>query len=230
MQSDTLHAVERVNGWSQRVQHLQNSAIRLRVVRDQLVDELTGKVEEIDELTRRQEILTKVSELYRVLMDQMVMGQVRMIETIVSEGLRTIFFDQDLSFRAEVSQKYNKISVEFYICQGDPDNGGIKGSPLDSFGGGPSSIASLILRILTLLRLKRKKILLLDETLAAVSDDYIEATGHFLQKLAATSNLSLLMVTHKPAFLEHASVSYQGDSKPVGVKSEFVVKRLRGVA
>lgn len=230
MQSDPLHAVEGVDGWAQRVQRLQNSAIRFKTVRDQLVDELTLTEEEIAELARRQEVLTKVSELYRVLMDQMVMGQVRTIETIVSEGLKTIFFDQDLSFRAEVSQKYNKISVDFYICQGDPDNGGIKGSPLDSFGGGPSSIASLILRILTLLRLKRKRVLLLDETLAAVSDDYIEATGLFLQKLAETSNLSLLMVTHKPSFLEHASLSYHGDTKAQGVRNEFVVKKLRSVA
>jgi len=199
-------------------------------MRDQLSRELVSKEVEIAELARRQEVLTKVAELYRVLMDQMVMGQVRTIETIVSEGLRTIFFDQDLSFRAEVSQKYNKIAVEFYICQGDPDNGGIKGSPLDSFGGGPSSIASLILRILTLLRLKRQRTLLLDETLAAVSDDYIEATGQFLQKLAATSDLSLLMVTHKPAFIDHATLSYHGDSKTQGVRQEFVVKKLRSVS
>jgi len=230
MSSDTLHAVERVDGWTERVQRLQTTAIQLEAVRDQLKGELVSKEEEIVELTLRQEVLTKVSELYRVLMDQMVMDQIRAIETIVSEGLRTIFYDQDLSFKAEVSQKYNKVSVEFFICQGDPDNGGIKGPPLDAFGGGPSSIASLILRILTLLRMKRKRILLLDETLAAVSDDYIEATGQFLQKLAESSDLSLLMVTHKPAFLDHATRSYQGDSKAEGVRNEFVVKKLRGAA
>jgi DNA repair ATPase RecN len=220
----------RVDDWSQRVRQLQNSAIRLKSVRDQLTTELVSKEEEIAELTRRQEVLTKVSELYRVLMDQMVMGQVRTIEAIVSEGLRTIFFDQDLSFKAEVGTSRGKVSVDFFICQGDPEKGGIKGPPLDAFGGGPTSIASLILRILTLLRLKRKRILLLDETLAAVSDDYIEATGQFLQKLAEGSELSLLMVTHKPAFLDHASRSYQGDTKTEGVRNEFVVKKLRGAA
>lgn len=230
MQGHALHAVEGLDGWSQRVQVLQTSATRLRAVRDQISDDLEAKEEEIVTLAERQEVLTKVSELYRALMDRMIMGQVQTIETIVSEGLRTIFFDQDLSFKAEVSQKYNKISVEFFICQGDPEKGGIKGSPLDSFGGGPSSIASLILRILTLLRLKRKKILLLDETLAAVSDDYIEATGQFLQKLAETSSLTILLVTHKPAYLDHANHSYQGDSKSEAGRNEFVTKRLRGAA
>ena len=148
----------------------------------------------------------------------------------MTEGLRTIFHDQDLSFKAEVGVSRGKVSVEFFICQGDPDNGGIKAPPLDAFGGGPSSIVSLILRILTLLRMKRKRILLLDETLAAVSDDYIEATGQFLQKLAVASDLSLFMVTHKPAFLDHTTGSYQGDSRAEGVRNEFVVKKLRGAA
>lgn len=230
MQGHALHAVERLDGWSQRVQTLQTSATRLRAIRDQLSNDLEVKEGEVAALAEKQEILTKVSELYRALMDRMIMGQVQTIEMIVSEGLKTIFFDQDLSFKAEVSQKYNKTSVEFFICQGDPENGGIKGSPLDSFGGGPSSIASLILRILTLLRLKRKRVLLLDETLAAVSDDYIETTGQFLQKLAETSNLTILLVTHKPAYLDHASLSYQGDSKSEAGRNEFVAKRLRGAA
>lgn len=230
MSSDSVHAVEGVDGWAERVRSLQTKATRLRAVRDQLATDLEAKEREIATLTHRQEVLTKVSELYRVLMDQMVMGQVRTIEAIVTEGLKTIFHDQDLSFRAEVGTSRGKISVEFFICMGDPEHGGIKGSPLDSFGGGPASVASLILRILTLLRLKRKKLMLLDETLAAVSDDYIEATGQFLQKLAASSNLNILLVTHKASFLDHANVSYQGETKLADSVGEFAIKRLRGAA
>jgi len=202
----------------------------VKAIRDQLAEDLAGKEREIEALAARQEVLSKVSELYRVLMDRMVMGQVKVIERVVTEGLRTIFFDQDLSFKAELSSKYNRVSADFFICQGDPENGGIKGSPLDSFGGGPSSITSLILRILTLLRLKRRKLLLLDETLAAVSDDYIETTGQFLKKLSETTDLPILMVTHKPAFLDHSATAYQGDSRVSATtgKSHFMVKKLRG--
>lgn len=182
------------------------------------------KEAEVLSLTKRQEVLTKVLELYRVLMDQMVMSQVQTIETIVSEGLKTIFHDQDLSFKAEVGTSRGKISVDFFLVKGDPEHGGFKGTPLDSFGGGPSSIASLILRILTLLRLKRNPLLLLDETLSAVSDDYIEATGQFLQKLTASSGINILLVTHKAAFLDHSNVAFQGDSDG----SKFEVRRLRG--
>jgi hypothetical protein len=189
----------------------------------------------IANLDAEAEVLLKVNELFRVLMDRLVMDQVRALSSVVTEGLKTIFHDQDLSFEAELTQKYNRIAVDLYLCSGDPERGGIKGSPLDAFGGGPSSIASLVLRILTLLRMKRAPVLLLDETLAAVSDDYIEATGQFLQKLAESSKLDILLVTHKPAFLDHADSAYQGEktlaagADPSGDRPlpSFSVRRMR---
>lgn len=223
MSSHTLHALQGV-----RLDNLLSRATRLQAVRDQLRDDLEAQQSEIVALTQRQETLTKVTELYRVLMDSMIMGQVRTIENVVNEGLRTIFHDQDLTFLAEVGTSRGKISVDFYLAKGDPERGGFKGSLLESFGGGPASVASLLLRILTLLRLKRRRLLVLDETLGAVSDDYIEATGTLLHKLAATSGLDVLLVTHKAAFLDHAKVSYQGESRAgTDGLDEFVVKRLR---
>jgi ABC-type uncharacterized transport system ATPase component len=152
----------------------------------------------------------------------MVMSQVKLIEGVVTDGLRTIFFDQKLNFISEMSSKYNKVSTEFFVYQ---ENGSIKGSPLDSFGGGPSSIISLILRILVLLRLKKRRFLVLDETLAAISDDYIEPTGNFLKKLSSTIGLPILMVTHKTSFLDYSDTSYQGDSEFCEGNNQFVIKK-----
>jgi hypothetical protein len=227
MQGDSVHAVEGLSR-TQRIQGLRNKATKLRTIRDQLSRDLGEKEREIATLSARQEVLTKVSQLFRVLMDRMIMGQVKIIEQVITEGLRTIFYDQDLSFRAELSSKYNKVSAEFFICSGDPDNGGIKGSPLDSFGGGPSSLASLILRVLTLIRLNKGKILLLDETLNAISDDYIENTGLFLKSLAETTGIQILMITHKLAYLDNSVVAYQCESRSDSGRSHLVAKRLRG--
>jgi hypothetical protein len=220
VRSDTLHAIE---GLKERLKGLQAKSVRLQSLRQQVQDDLQEKNSEVVRLTERQEVLTKILELYRLLMDKLVMGQVQAIESIVSEGLRSIFYDQDLSFGLELGHKANKVSAEPYIR-----NGNIQGDPLDSFGGGPASIVSLILRILVLLRLKRHKVLFLDETLAAVSDDYIETTGVFLRKLSESSHLPILLVTHKQSFLDHATLGYQGDSKVDDDRSEFVVRKIRG--
>ena len=72
-------------------------------------------------------------------------------------------------------------------------------------------MASLILRILVMRRLKKWPLLLLDETLAAVSDEYVDQTGAFLQQLAEKVKLDILLVTHKAAFLDHAVIGYRGN-------------------
>jgi hypothetical protein len=175
-----------------------------------LANDLASKEREIIELGAQVEKLTKVLELFRVLMDLLVIKQVRSVESVVTQGLKTIFSDLDLSFEAEVGPKYNKIAVDFFIRQGPKDSlTSHRGKPLDSFGGGPSSVASLALRVLTVLRLKLWPILVLDEALGAVSDEYTDQTGQFLRALSDKIGVDLLLVTHKPAFLDHAHQAYR---------------------
>lgn len=228
MPSDALHAQQGLT-FRRRVQTLNRNAARIQAVRDQLSGDLEARHREVERLTKQVERLTKVGELLRVLMDKLVLDQVKTIEGVVTEGLRAIFYDQTLSFEAEVSQKYNKIAIDFFLRQGD-ESMAIRGHPLESFGGGPSSIASLVLRLLALLRLKRAPILLLDETLAAVSDDYIDAAGQFLRKLAATTGIDILLVTHKQAFLDHAEMAYQGHEANAGDDGSWSLglRKLRG--
>ena len=219
------HTVHDIDGLKARSRALQSAATRLVALRDQAAREKAQRLAEIEHIDTEAEVLSRVTELYRVLMDRMVLSQVKVLESLVSEGLKAIFFDQDLSFIAELGQKYNRVSVDLFLAQGDPEKGGIKAPPLESFGGGPSSVVSLVLRVIALLRTKRFPLLLLDETLAAVSDDYVEMTGKFLDSLAQKSKLDVLLVTHKPSFLDHAAVAYQGDA---GADGEFSVRRLKG--
>jgi len=198
------------------------------VTRDALVTEVSEKKAEIVQLDADTEKLTKVGELLRVLMDKLVLDQVHGIESVITEGLNTIFVDQDLAFEAEVGTKYNKIAIDFLIRQGK-DETAIRGHPLESFGGGPASVASLVLRLLALLRLKKWPLLLLDETMAAVSDEYTDQAGRFLRKLAESSGIDLLMITHKQSYLDHANTAYQGteESEPDGTWS-LGMRRIRG--
>lgn len=224
MHGDAVHAGSDLN----RVRALSQSATRLQALRDQTVRELDARGKEIDSLTAKIEVLSKVNELFRALMDRLVLDHVKSIESIVTEGLHAIFYDQELGFETEVSQRYSRISIDFFIKQAR-DRIEVRGHPLHSFGGGPASIASLILRILALMRLKRWPLLLLDETLAAVSDEYIDQTGQFLKRLAETTSIPILLVTHKQAFTEHANVAYLG-SESGDSDSHLVLQRLRSTS
>lgn len=191
-----------------RLTAVRDTAIALQTIRRRLQQERDAKVRDVEALSQRLDVLGKVTELFRALMDSLVMSHVRSIESVVTEGLRSVFDDQVFAFEAEVQQRYNKLAVDFYFRQ-DHKRVSVRAHPLEAFGGGPSSVASLILKVLAMKRLGKWPLLVLDETLAAVSDEYIDQTGAFLQGLAAKTGFSILLVTHKPGFLEHADIAYR---------------------
>ena len=228
MSSDSLRTRNGLTDWRRRVQALNDTTTRLQITRDRIAEELAARQLEVEALSLRIEKVTKAGELLHALMDKLVLDQVRTIEGVVTEGLHAIFPDLALAFEAEVGTKYNKIAIDFFLKQGTDDTA-IRGAPMESFGGGPSSVSSLILRLLALLRLKRFPFLLLDETLAAVSDEYVDEAGQFLRKLAASTGIDILFVTHKAAFLEHAAHAFQcfEDTDDDGTWS-LGLRRIRG--
>ena len=204
MQSDSVRSGHRLRAKSLREKASGIQALHARLQRD-----LATRMQEVDTLTNTIDQLNKVGELFRALMDRLVMDHVKSIESVVTDGIRTIFVDLDLYFEAEITTRYNKIAIDFFFRQ-DNQRMPIKGPPLENFGGGPSSIASLILKVLAMRRLKKFPLIVLDETLSGVSAEYIDATGLFLRELAAKTGFSVLLVTHKTEFLDHAVVGYKG--------------------
>ena len=193
----------------ERVRALSQRASRIQALREQVVEQLDQRSKEIDQLAIRVDVLVKVGELFRALMDKLVLKHVRSVEAVITEGLRGIFFDQSLAFEAEIGQRYNRVCVDFLVRQ-ERDGGKyvVRGNPLTNFGGGPATIASLVLRLLVLMKLKRMPLLLLDETLSAISPEYIDQTCSFLKKLAASTGTTILLVTQQHAFVEHCTMAY----------------------
>lgn len=204
---DGLSPAERIE---RRVNAVLRTRTRLSTLRDRIAHDLSDKEKEVQFLVSETEVLSKVMELFKALMDQLIEKQVRIVEKIATEGLQTVFYDKNLSLEADVDPKYNKISVEFFIRKGQKDSpASHRGRPLDSFGGGPSSFISLILRILAVKKLKLWPVLILDESLGAVSDEYIDLTGQFIRALAEKLGFDIILVTHKPPFLDHAHSAYR---------------------
>jgi hypothetical protein len=209
MPSDSFHAVVELTDWRKRVQALNRNAARLQAIRDQVAADLEAKQSEVKTLTRRIDQLVLVGELLRALMDKLVLDQVRSVESVVTEGVKSVFFDQPLHFEAEVSQFRNKVNIDFYFRQGSGPFM-VRGHPLESFGGGPANIASVVLRLLSILRLSRAPVIFLDESLGAVNgDEYIDAAGNFLRKLSASTGIDILYVSQKQGFVDHADIAYQ---------------------
>jgi hypothetical protein len=231
MPGDAVHAVDGLtSSFGPRVRALRETAARHRTLRDRLETETESRRVEVATLQSKATKLTMVSELFRSLMDKLVEKQKAIVEGLVTEGLEAIFHDQELSFEAEVVQRANRVEMDLFLKQGK-DALVIKDNPLDAFGGGPSTIVSLFLRVFALRRLGRAPLLLLDETLPAISAEYVEATGRFLQRLCASMGVDVLLVTHKPEFLDHADHAYMGHEEALdGGYKRLGLRHIRGKA
>lgn len=226
MYGDVLLDVDGLSAIERRVRAVQDTRTRLTTLRDQVAGDLAEKEREVVDLASEVEMLTKVSELFRLLMDQLIEQQVRVVEKIATEGLRTVFYDTHLSLEADVDPKYNKISVEFFLRKGAKENpASHRGKPLESFGGGCSSFVSLVLRILAVKKLKLFPMLILDESLGAVSEEYVDLTGQFLRAFAEKLGFDIVLVTHKPAFVDHAHGAYRCTEEHEEDGSSYVVLR-----
>lgn len=222
MPGDAVHALQGLTG---RLRKVELRAERLTTLRDRLADEVKQTERTLERLDAQNLLLDQAGQGLRKLMDLLVNDQVATLRAVVSEGLAAIFHDLDLSFETELQPKHGKVWIDFYLRDGKADDPlSIRGKPLDSFGGGPSSVASLIIRLMTMVKLKRTPILVLDESLGAVSEEYVERTGQFLNQLAREMGIDVLLVTHKHGYVTHANQAYRCVEEDVGGRRRLILR------
>ncbi len=158
-------------------------------------------------------ILDRVSDLFRVLIDREVMDNVHAAQDLLTEGLRAIFDDLDISVRADVEVQRGKVSVDLITIQNDQTHGTTEGSSVEAYGGSIATVQSVLLRVVVLNRRGLRPLLLLDESLAAVAEHYVPRVGRFLSTLADRLHMDILAVTHNPVLVESASRAYRIQKK-----------------
>lgn len=152
------------------------------VMREALQKRIVETQEMVDESRRAQEVFDKTAMLLNALGEERQMEAQSMIEGLVTRGLQSIF-EPDVSFVISTSVKGKSTTTEFLI-RSEVDGNFFETSVLDARGGGLVAIVSFLLRVTVLLLTgPKEKFLLLDETFAHVSEEYLPAVGEFLQQL-----------------------------------------------
>jgi len=165
-------------------------------------NELTALME--DDKTR-QDQYAKCLEIFKTWLESSIESNINSIADLATEGLRNILNDQELIFKIKQEHRNNKLWMKFII-----ESDGIEGDPLTSYGGGAAMICSLVLRVSMMKRLGLCDLLLLDETMVAVSNAYVGNTAEFMRSLAEKAGIHILMVTHNQEFVDNSHVSYEG--------------------
>jgi hypothetical protein len=211
------------------IEQTANTVTSLRSRLDRVVgrrDEVKSRLDDtkaaISTLENEEHLCQLVAELFRQLIDAEVNAGVQAVETLLTEGLSAVFSDQQISVRSEVGVNRGKVSVDLITTQKQPDGTISEGSTIDAFGGAVTTVQSVLLRLIVVMRRGLRPVLLLDEALPAFDANYVDAMGKFLRLLCERMNVDILLVTHNPALVEASHKAYRIKRTPKGAKFDLV--------
>jgi hypothetical protein len=202
------------------IEKVRASVERAKGLRDAVQTSLKKVRNEISELEGEEELLTLVSELFRQLINNEITTGVKAVERLQEEGLKTVFSDLDLAVQAAVKVQRGQVSVDLVTVEKKDDGTVVEGLSNDSFGGSVTTVQSVLLRILLILRRDLRPVLVMDESLPAFDPNYVHDMGQFLSLICARLGLDILLVTQNPAMVEAADRAYRIARSPDGAKFE----------
>lgn len=199
------------------IEELENRINKLDGFYESLKNRQTDLNNEIDNLKGQVSLLTKTSTVLKHLVDIMIKDEISKMAGLITYGLKTIFYDQDLKFSPVITKKNDKVHIELKTR-----NKNIEGE-FGSFGGSVAVIESFLLRILCLLKMNLAKLILLDETFASVGSEYIPNTSQLISELSKKLGLDILLVTHQREFQQYANRVYRVKDSANGL----VIEKLK---
>lgn len=165
---------------------------------------------EVADLSSEIEILDRTAVLLNSLGEERQAQAQGVIETLVTQGLQTIF-DESLSFHIETNTKAKVSGVDF-VVRSTLAHESVETPIMEARGGGLAAVVGFLLRVVIMLlstSSSRTNILVLDETFAMVSAEYLDPLGQFLRQIVDKTDIQILLVTHQPEFLEVADKAYR---------------------
>lgn len=169
--------------------------------------ELKAEIAELEEYRTAAEEAVEVLSSFA---DQRQEELQRQVEGLVTEGLRTVFGDQDLEFRMVATRRGKLANVDLLVRSRDANGDWLETSVMDARGGGVAAVAGFMLRLVVLLlKPGARKLLVLDEVFAQLSAEYEPRMAEFLKELVERTDAQVLLVTHSDTYAEYADRVYR---------------------
>lgn len=159
-------------------------------------------VEAISVLKKTGDILEKTEKVLKHLTDKLVKNDLSKMDGLITYGLKTVYPDKSLVFKSEVQERGKKMWIDLQTI----NNGNITDPDSKS---SVQVVESFLLRVLCIIKMKRARLLLLDETFKAVDSDYIEYFYQLVSELCKKLGMDVLLVTHFPGCAELVDHSYR---------------------
>jgi ABC-type histidine transport system ATPase subunit len=160
----------------------------------------------VRDLEKREILLLKTEKALKFLIDKLVKEDLSKMDMLVTYGLNTVFPDKNLVFKSSIEERGSKIKINLQtIFNGET----VDPSSMSSI----SVIESLLLRMICIIKMKKARLLLMDETFDAVDSEYIENVGKLMDHLSKKLKLDALLVTHSLGFSDRTENAFKFTSK-----------------
>lgn len=181
--------------------------------------------EEVAHLTELVEDLDRVTLLLNSMGEDRQQKAQQTIEELVTRGLQTIF-DETLSFHIVQTTKGRSVQVDF-VVRTTLQGRAIDTPVMDARGGGLAATIGYLLRLVIIL-LTRKPgeeppPMVLDETFAHVSAEYLPAVRDFVREVVDKTGVQHIIVTHQEELVEGADRVHRFTMRDGETKAEAVV-------
>lgn len=178
---------------------------------------------EVAELTELVEDLDKVTLLLNSIGEDRQQKAQQTIEELVTRGLQTIF-DETLSFHIVQTTRGKSVTVEF-VVRTTLNGRAIETPVMDARGGGLAATIGFLLRLVVLLLTRGQRqdtLMILDETFAHVSAEYLPAVSSFVREVVDKTGVQIIIVTHQEELVEGADRVYRFTMKDGQTQTEAV--------
>ncbi len=173
-------------------------------------------LEQLQEQTVRRDSARETAELAlntRLLLEKLTDSKREVvrdrIESLVTFGIRAVF-GAEYTFRIVQGTARNNVTFNYRVTR---DMGGEVDLDTDlrgSHGGGLVALVGFLLRVVMVLFVtpSRRRIILLDETMAALDGDKRAPFAQLMRQLGEKLDLQFLLVTHSEEYVEDADKAY----------------------
>jgi DNA repair exonuclease SbcCD ATPase subunit len=187
----------------------RRSSLGQEVARRDLLQEQLGQREsEVLVLNSEAEVFTQVRTLFQTLEDSKRELVRSKIEALVTYGIQSVF-GPHYAFRIEQKTARNQVTFEYRIkheFEGSVHESALRGA----HGGGLVALVGFLLRVVMVLfaHPARRRIIFLDETMAALDGDKRGAFAALVRRLGDSLGLQVVLITHSPEYADEADKVY----------------------
>ena len=148
--------------------------------------------------------LDKCLNVFQVLIESKKREIKCRIESLITQGLRTIFERPDYKFTINMEIKRGVMTASpmvHSLFQGEE----FQGEPMESHGGGLCDVISFLMQVIVLLSFKNlEKVIICDEIFKHVSRQFLPNVAEFLRHLSETTKMQMIIVTHQDEIISCA--------------------------